>query len=203
MWKLLPPTGLTWWFDFNKICIYESMACFLLIKKTPLSSHCSFKQMSTNYSTWIKKNILQSTQWQLICNQLKVSDLSLVFSCLLLCSLCLSPSPSTRVLVLVSIHPSISLLLSRHHRCLSLFILQNWSGLLGEQDAKAFLQHHSVPGELVVWGEARWVRRAGGLALRTELLLVAETETKRRDKAQFTFRLGINKYNIFIPYTIL
>lgn len=47
---------------------------------------------------------------------------------------------------------------------------QHRSGLLGEQNAEAFLQHHSVSGELVVWRESSRVGRAGGLPLRIHLL---------------------------------
>lgn len=53
---------------------------------------------------------------------------------------------------------------------LSATLSQNRSGLLGEQKAEAFLHRHPVSGELVVWGEAGRVGRAGGLPIRTNLL---------------------------------
>ena len=47
---------------------------------------------------------------------------------------------------------------------------QDRSGLLGEQEAEAFLEQHPVSGELVVWGEAGRVSRAGGLPVGIQLL---------------------------------
>lgn len=42
--------------------------------------------------------------------------------------------------------------------------LQDGPGLLGDEQVEALLQGHSVPGELVVRGEAGRVGRAGGLS---------------------------------------
>lgn len=52
----------------------------------------------------------------------------------------------------------------------SLHLSQNGSGLLGEQEAEALLHRHAMAGELVVWGEASRVGRAGGLPGGTILL---------------------------------
>lgn len=43
-------------------------------------------------------------------------------------------------------------------------------GLLGGVDAESLLQHVSVPGELVVWGEAGGMRRLCGLSIGSSLL---------------------------------
>lgn len=59
-------------------------------------------------------------------------------------------------------------------------ISQDRPGLLGEQKAKAFLQHHPVPRELVVGGEAGRVGRAGGRPIGTSLLLVTKKEEKAK-----------------------
>ena len=75
---------------------------------------------------------------------------------------------------LISIHPSIHPSRASSSAAPS----QNRSGLLGEQEAEAFLHRHSVSGELVVGGEASRVGRAGGLPCRVGLLLVTKTERK-------------------------
>lgn len=85
-------------------------------------------------------------------------------------------------LCLFSIHPSI------HPSSFSSARSQNRSGLLGEQNTEAFLQHHPVSGELVIGGEAGRVGRAGGLPIRSHLLLVTTKEAKSclKKKAQLT-----------------
>ena len=56
---------------------------------------------------------------------------------------------------------------------------QDGSGLLGEQEAEAFLEQDPVSGELVVWGEAGRVSRAGGLPVGFQLLSAIKEERER------------------------
>lgn len=48
---------------------------------------------------------------------------------------------------------------------------KDWSGLLSEEKAKAFLHRHPVSGELVVRGESSRVSRAGRLTIWGDFLL--------------------------------